>query len=137
MERSFLNIVTIDGRICRIAELGFHADRPSFDGGGIIFRQGDKYKKICLDTGMMTSASEPQTECIRTSPSGSYSIRCEIEQPDENGFGYVHLILTDKEKNPATVLTRFMVDENSLGAMPLPEDSVSIAFFGYPERELG
>ena len=42
--------------------------------------------------------------------------------------------MTERE---TAVLTRFMGDENSLGAVPFSADSVSIAFFGYPERELG
>lgn len=137
MERSFLNIVTVDGRLCRVAEFGFHAEMPSFFGEGIVFRQGGKWRRIDLGTGMLTSAEAPQCETVRVSSDGRYTVRCEIEQPDEDGFGYVHLMLFDKEKGTETVLTRFMGDERSIGAVPFSADSRGIAFFGYPERELG
>lgn len=137
MSRSFLNIVTVDGRLCRVAEFGFHADMPSFDGDFVVFRKGESYKKISLETGMITSASKPAPSPTRTSPSGRFTVECDIELSDKNGFGYVHLILTDNEKSTETVLTRFMGSENSLGVMPFSDDSVSIVFFGYPEDELG
>ncbi len=137
MSRSFLNIVTVDGKLFRVAEFGFHADRPSFDGDCVVFRAGGKFKKIDLATGMMTSAEPVTAGVVRTSPNGRFAIRTETELPDENGFGYVHLILEDKEKSTETVLTRFMGNESSLGVMPFSADSVSIVFFGYPENELG
>lgn len=137
MARSFLNIVTVDGKLCRIAEFGFHADLPSFSENGIVFRQGEKYKRIDLDTGMISSSEAPAGDNVRSTPDGRFTVRTEIEHPDGDGFGYVHLILRDNEKSTETVLTRFMGNESSLGIMPFSEDSVSIAFFGYPERELG
>jgi len=137
MARSFLNIVTVDGKLCRIAEFGFHADLPSFSKNGILFRQGEKFKRIDLDTGMISSSKAPVGDNVRTTPDGRFTVGTEIEHPDSNGFGYVHLILRDNEKSTETVLTRFMGNESSLGIMPFSEDSVRIAFFGYPERELG
>ena len=137
MLRSFLNIVTVDGKLCRVAEFGFHADLPSFDGDFVVFRQGEKYKKISLETGMITAAHKPTAEASRTSPDGKFTGWCEIEHSDKNGFGYVHLILRDNEKSTETVLTRFMGNESSLGVTPFSADGVSIVFFGYPENELG
>ncbi len=136
MTRSFLNIVTADGRLCRVAELGFHADSPSFDGDGILFRQRDSWKRIDLGTGMISPAKPPAVD-TRTSRDGRYTVRLYIESEDADGFGYVHLMLRDNESGTETVLTRFMGCVDSIGAVPFSADSVSIAFFGYPESELG
>ncbi len=136
MARSFLNIVTADGRLCRVAEFGFFADMPSFDGNGIVFRTGGKYKRIDLDTGMISSA-EAVTDGCKTSHDSRYTVRLDFGSEVTDGRGYVHMILRDNEKSTETVLTRFMGCETSIGARPFSDDSVSIAFFGYPENELG
>ncbi len=141
MSRSFLNIVTVDGKLCRIAEFGFHADCPSFDGNGILFRKGTDFRRIDLDTGIVGRVDSPKAayspNVCRTSPDGLYTVRLELASPDADGKGYVHMMLRDNKKSTETVLTRFMGTENSMGAMPFSEDSVTIAFFGYPEDELG
>ncbi len=141
MSRSFLNIVTVDGKLCRIAEFGFFADCPSFDGNGIVFRKGADYKRIDLDTGIVGKADVAKTACSadthRTSPDGRYFLWLSVEASANGGKGYVQMMLRDNEKSTETVLTRFMGTENSIGAVPFSEDSVSIAFFGYPEDELG
>ncbi len=136
MTRSFLNIVTVDGRLCRVAEFGFFADMPSFDGNGIIFRTGGKYKRIDLDTGMISDSEAVTDEC-KTSPDSRYTVRVEFESTVTDGRGYADLILRDNEKSTVSVLTRFMGSEASIGKSPFSDDSVSIAFFGYPENELG
>lgn len=136
MARSFLNMITPDGRMCRIAELGFFADSPSFDGDGIVFRRGDKYQRIDLDTGML-SIIEPHTAQSHTSPDGQYTVRIEFASALTNGRGYVHLMLRDNKKSTETALTRFMGCAESIGDAPFSSDSKRIVFFGYPEDELG
>ena len=136
MKRSFLNVVSVDGKLFRIAEFGFFADTPSFSGEGIIFRQGDSYKRIDLVTGMIAPSEPPNGESD-VSPDGNYTVRTEFASKVTNGCGYVHLILRDNKKSTETVLTRFMGCNESVGAMPFSEDSKRIVFFGYPENELG
>ncbi len=140
MARSFLNLITTDGRLCRLAEFGFFADTPSFHSGGIVFRAADKYNRFDLGTGAITTVETPRTEKSGThitSPSGRYTVSLEFGSEITNGRGYAHMLLRDNEKNTETVLTRFMGSENSIGAEPFSEDSRSIVFFGYPEDELG
>ena len=136
MTRSFLNIITADGRMCRLAELGFLADSPSFAENGVVFRTGDKYKRLDFDTGLISTADAVFGN-RRTSPDGKYTLRLEFAAPPTDGRGYVQLILRDNKESTETVLTRFMGSERSLGAIPFSADSRSIVFFGYPERELG
>lgn len=136
MIRSFLNIVTVDGKLFRVAEFGFFADSPSFDGGGIVFRQGDRYKRIDLDTGVI-SPSAPITTEKHTSANGRYTVRLEFASEVTAGRGYVHMLLRDNKKSSETVLTRFMGCAESIGAVPFAADSERVVFFGYPEDELG
>ena len=140
MARSFLNLITTDGRLCRLAEFGFFADAPSFGNGGIVFRAADKYKRFDLDTGAITTLEAPHTEKSGTqisSPDGRYTLTLKFDSEITNGRGYAHMMLRDNEKNTETVLTRFMGSENSIGTVPFSEDSQNIVFFGYPEDELG
>lgn len=140
MARSFLNLITTDGRLCRLAEFGFLADAPSFYENGIVFRAADKYKRFDLDTGAITAVDAPlakKSGAQISSPDGRYTVTLKFDSEITNGRGYVHMMLHDNEKNTETVLTRFMGSENSMGAMPFSEDSQNIVFFGYPEDELG
>ena len=137
MKRSFLNLITVDGRMCRLAELGFFADSPSFDKNDIIFRHGDKYKRFNLDTGGISGASPPEITNAHTSPNGKYTLRLEFASDITDNLGYVHMILRDNESSSETVLTRFMGCSNSIGDVPFSEDSEHIVFFGYPAEEFG
>lgn len=137
MARSFLNTVTVDGKLCRIAEFGFFADIPSFDENSIVFRIGEKGRRIDLDTGALSLADLPVCKSDHTSPDGRYTVRTELVSELTNGIGYVHLILRDNKKSTESVLTRFMGNSNSVGVRPFSKDSKTIAFFGYPEEELG
>lgn len=137
MARSFLNTVTVDGKLCRIAELGFHADLPSFRQSSIVFCKDKEGRQIDLDTGMLKGAALPSQEKTLTSPDGRYTVRTELASKLINGVGYVHLVLRDNENGTETVLTRFMGNESSIGAKPFADDSRTIVFFGYPEEELG
>ena len=137
MKRSFLNLITVDGRMCRLAELGFFADSPSFDKNSIIFRHGDKYKRFSLDTGAISEATPPETAKTHTSPNRKYTLRLEFASPVTDNLGYVHMILRNNEASSETVLTRFMGCADSIGDVPFSSDSERIVFFGYPAEEFG
>ena len=137
MKRSFLNLITVDGRMCRIAEFGFFADSPSFDGESIIFRVESKYKHFSLETGMVSDTVQLEFTKNHTSPNGKYTLRLEFASEVIDSIGYVHLILRDNETAHETVLTRFMGCADSIGEHPFSEDSERIVFFGYPAEEFG
>ena len=137
MARSFLNVVTVDGKLCRLAEFGFDADLPSFDKNRVIFRQDGKFKCIDLADGRITPAEPPSFEKTRTSPNGKHTVTLEFATELTEGKGYVHLMLRNNENGTQTVLTRFMGCAESVGERPFSDDSKSIVFFGYPENELG
>ncbi len=137
MKRSFLNMITVDGRMCRLAELGFFADSPSFEENSIIFRHGDKYKRFNLDTGALSDATPHNLTQNHTSPNGKYTLRLDFASDITDGLGYVHMILHDNETSSETVLTRFMGCADSIGDVPFSSDSERIAFFGYPAEEFG
>ncbi len=132
MAKSFLNIITLDGREIRVAEFGFFADNPSFDGNSIIFRHGKNYKRIDLVSGVI-SESEPPTCCANISPDGNYSVRLSFTSPLTDGRGYCEMVLRDNAGGNEQVLVRFMGCEGSIGAIPFSADSGNIVFFGYPE----
>ena len=109
MARSFLDLITTDGRLCRLAEFGFFADAPSFNNGGIVFRTADGYRRFDLDTGAITAVEAPLVEksgAPITSPSGRYTVSLEFGSKITNGRGYAHLMLRDNEKSTETVLTK-------------------------------
>ncbi len=132
MSKSFLNIITLDGREIRVAEFGFLADSPSFDGDSIVFRHGEKYKRIDLISGVI-SKSEPPTRCAGTSPNGKYSVRLNFTSPLTDGRGYCEMVLRNTLSGNEQVLVRFMGCDGSIGAMPFSADGQKIVFFGYPE----
>lgn len=137
MARSFLNLITTDGRLCRLAELGFYADLPSFDKNSVVFRQDDKFKRFDLADGRITPTEPPSFEKTHTSPDGKHTVTLEFASQLTEGKGYVHLVLRNNENDTQTVLTRFMGCAESVGERPFSDDSESIVFFGYPENELG
>ncbi len=137
MKRSFLNLITVDGRMCRLAEFGFFADSPSFDDNDIVFRNGDKYKRFSLDTGAISEAAPPESTTVHTSPNGKHTLRLEFASAVIDTIGYVHMILHDNEAETETVLTRFMGCADSIGDVPFSSDSERIIFFGYPAEEFG
>lgn len=137
MARSFLNLITTDSKLCRLAEFGFYADLPSFDKNSIVFRQDGKFKRFDLVDGRITPTEPPSFEKMRTSPNGRFTVTLEIASELIWGKGYVHLMLRNNENGTQTVLTRFMGCDDSIGERPFSDDSKSIVFFGYPENELG
>ncbi len=137
MKRSFLNMITVDGRMCRLAEFGFFADSPSFDGDGIIFRTGDRYKRFSLDTGALSDTELKELVLSHTSPNGKYALHLEFASELTDGLGYVHMILHNNENSTESVLTRFMGCARSIGDIPFSDDSERIVFFGYPAEEFG
>ncbi len=137
MKRSFLNMITVDGRMCRLAEFGFFADSPSFDGNCVIFRVGDKYKRFSLDTGTVSEIVPFVTIESHTSPDEKYTLRLEFASEITDGIGYVHMILHNNEDSTEMVLTRFMGCVESIGKIPFSADSKKIVFFGYPADEFG
>ena len=136
MTRSFLNLITTDGKQCRLAEFGFLAESPYFGDDAIIFtRDGSKYR-FALDSGKITP-----TEAIAAvteehiSPDKKHALRLEFASQVTDGRGYVHMILTDLSDNTEKVLARFMGSEKSIGPLPFSTDGKNILFFGYPEED--
>ena len=131
MSKSFLNIITIDGREIRVAEFGFFADSPSFDGDAVTFRHSEKYERIDLVSGALSSAMPPEIESCSSSDR-KHSVHLRFTSPLTNGRGYCELCLCDSN-GCEKVLARFMGCENSIGALPFSADGQKIVFFGYPE----
>ena len=137
MKRSFLNIITLDGKEIRIAEFGFFADSPSFDGNTVIFRRDGKHVRLDLASGVISSCDIGLTKKKRASTDGKYSVSLEFTSPLSDGLGYCEMILHDTQNDTEQVLVRFMGCDNSIGEMPFSEDSKQIVFFGYPADEFG
>ncbi len=136
MKRSFLNIITLDGKEIRIAEFGFFADSPSFDGNTVIFRRNGKYMRVDLGSGILSSCESTAAK-NHTSPDGKYSVKLEFTSPLTDGGRYCEMILHDTENDSDKVLVRFMGCAESIGDIPFSEDSKQIVFFGYPADEFG
>ena len=136
MKRSFLNMITVDGKEIRLAEFGFFADSPSFDGEAVIFRKGNKYMSFNLENGML-SPSVPPSQKSCTSPDGKYSVHLNFTSELTDGCEYSEMILHDIDAGTEKVLVRFMGCADSVGNMPFSADSKKIVFFGYPADEFG
>ncbi|MBQ2766009.1 MAG: hypothetical protein IJF48_03400 [Clostridia bacterium] len=137
MKRSFLNIITLDGKEIRIAEFGFFADSPSFDGNTVIFRRDGNHMRLDLTSGVISSCDAFSTKKKRASTDGKYSVRLEFTSPIIDGLGYCEMILRDTKNDNEQVLVRFMGCADSIGDMPFSVDSKQIVFFGYPADEFG
>lgn len=136
MTRSFLNLITLEGRQCRLAEFGFHAESPYFDGDAVIFTRDGKQYRFALESGKITpteSVTAVPEEHI--SPDRKYALHLEFASDTVNGRGYVHMILTDLSDNTEKVLARFMGSKKSIGPLPFSTDGKNIVFFGYPEED--
>ncbi len=137
MTRSFLNLITTDGKQCRLAEFGFYADFPSFDKGSIVFRREEKWYRFMLESGEIAEASalDVPDEKVHISPENSCSVSLEFASEITDGRGYVHMILKNLTDNSEKVIVRFMGSEKSIGTLPFSPDGKSIVFFGYPEKD--
>lgn len=136
MTRSFLNIITPEGRQYRLAEFGFHAESPYFDGDAVIFTRDGAPFHFALDSGKITPAEDVSAVAANhTSPDEKYALRLEFASEAINGRGYVHMILTDLSSGTEKVLARFMGSKKSIGPLPFCADGKSIVFFGYPEED--
>ncbi len=136
MTRSFLNLITPEGRQCRLAEFGFLAESPYFDGDTVIFTRDGRHYRFALNSGKITPA-ELDNKAVEEhiSPDKKHALHLEFASDTVNGRGYVHMILTDLSDNTEKVLARFMGSKKSIGPLPFSPDSKNIVFFGYPEED--
>lgn len=136
MNRSFLNLITANGKQLRIAEFGFHAELPFFDKNSIIFFNNKKAMRFDLDSGKISEEGGKCEPCGNyTSIDKAYNVRLFFESPLTEGRGYAHLILHNTASKSEVVLARFMGSEKSISPLPFSPDGKSIVFFGYPEKD--
>lgn len=137
MTRSFLNLITVDGRQCRLAEFGFFAESPYFEGDSIIFTREGKLRRFELESGEIKEFSgiKPTSHAEYISPTGEHSLRLEFASETTDGRGYAHMVLKNNSDETEKVLARFMGSKNSIGPLPFSRDGKNIVFFGYPEED--
>ena len=120
---SYLNLIELaTGRELRLAQFGFHAERPSFVESGICFLTDGKWKHFSLETGGVSDYSGAL-------PAKSGGARIEFTFPPESGIGYCQLIVA------GAVVNNFMGSAASIGDAPISPDGRMVVFVGYPSRE--
>ena len=120
---SCLNLIELaTGRELRLAQFGFHAERPSFVDEGICFFADGKWKLFSLDSGGVSDYSGAL-------PEKSGDARIDFTFPPENGIGYCKLIVGGK------IVNNFMGSAASIGDAPISPDGRMVVFVGYPSRE--
>ena len=120
---SCLNLIELaTGRELRLAQFGFHAERPSFVDEGICFLADGKWKRFSLESGGVSDYSGPL-------PAKSGDARIDFTFPPESGIGYCKLIVGGR------IVNNFMGSAASIGDAPISPDGRMVVFVGYPSRE--
>ena len=120
---SYLNLIELaTGRQLRLAQFGFHAERPSFVEGGICFFAEGRWKLFSLETGGIRDYSGEI-------PAPGGDARIEFTFPPTDGVAYCKLIVGGDTVN------NFMGGIGSIGAAPISPDGRMVVFIGYPSKE--